>query len=56
MKGNESTIRTLLEENVQQVFGFSGRAVIPLYDKFLNFEKELRHILVRHEQGAVHAK
>ena len=55
MKGSEAIIRTLLEENVQQVFGFPGGAVMPLYDEFLNFEKELRHILVRHEQGAAHA-
>lgn len=55
MKGSEAIIRALLEENVQQVFGFPGGAVMPLYDEFLNFEKELRHILVRHEQGAAHA-
>ncbi|MCX6798767.1 MAG: biosynthetic-type acetolactate synthase large subunit [Candidatus Diapherotrites archaeon] len=55
MKGSEAIIRTLLEEKTKHIFGFPGGAVLPLYDEFLNFKKELRHILVRHEQGAAHA-
>jgi len=55
MRGSEAIIRALLEEKTRHIFGFPGGAVLPLYDEFLNFKKELRHILVRHEQGAAHA-
>lgn len=55
MKGTEGIIRALLANKAKNVFGFPGGQVIPLYDELLNFEKELRHILVRHEQCAAHA-
>lgn len=55
MKGSEAIVKALVEEKVKHMFGFPGGAVIPLYDELLNYRKELRHILVRHEQGAVHA-
>ncbi len=55
MNGSEAIIRALLEEKVEHIFGFPGGAVMPLYDKFLDFKEDLRHILVRHEQGAAHA-
>ena len=47
-------IRTLLDLGVDTVFGYPGGAVLPLYDA-LYAEPRLRHILVRHEQAAVHA-
>ncbi len=47
-------IRTLLELGVDTVFGYPGGAVLPLYDA-LHAEPRLRHVLVRHEQAAVHA-
>jgi acetolactate synthase-1/2/3 large subunit len=46
---------TLLEEGVDTVFGYPGGAIMPLYDKLLDKHRELKHILVRHEQGAAHA-
>ena len=55
MNGSEAIIRALLEEKVDCLFGFPGGAVLPLYDKFLDFKDKLRHILVRHEQAAAHA-
>ncbi len=55
MRGSEAIIKALLEEKVKHIFGFPGGAVMPLYDEFLNYGKELRHVLVRHEQGAAHA-
>ena len=55
MKGSEAIIRALLEEKVEYIFGFPGGAVMPIYDEFLNFKDDLRHILVRHEQAAAHA-
>tara|TARA_Y100000310_G_scaffold338215_1_gene427255 strand:- start:5137 stop:6852 length:1716 start_codon:yes stop_codon:yes gene_type:complete len=55
MRGAKAIIETLLEEKVEHLFGFPGGSVMPLYDEFLNYKDELRHILVRHEQGAAHA-
>ncbi|MCF8055590.1 MAG: biosynthetic-type acetolactate synthase large subunit [Desulfocapsa sp.] len=53
MKGSEAIIQCLLEEGVKTIFGFPGGAVIDLYDDLM--DSEVKHILVRHEQGAVHA-
>jgi len=55
LKGTESIVRALLAHKTKDLFGFPGGTIIPLYDEFLNFEKELRTILVRHEQAAAHA-
>ncbi len=52
--GAMQLIRTLLELGVDTVFGYPGGAVLPLYDA-LHAEPRLRHVLVRHEQAAVHA-
>jgi TPP-dependent trihydroxycyclohexane-1,2-dione (THcHDO) dehydratase len=52
--GAEVIIRTLLQLGVDTVFGYPGGAVLPLYDA-LHGEPRLRHVLVRHEQAAVHA-
>lgn len=52
--GAEILIDTLLELGVDTVFGYPGGAVLPLYDA-LHARPALRHILVRHEQAAVHA-
>jgi len=51
--GSEAIIQSLLEEGVKTIFGFPGGAVIDLYDTLM--DSEINHILVRHEQGAVHA-
>jgi acetolactate synthase-1/2/3 large subunit len=53
--GAQITIESLLRNGVDTVFGFPGGTVIPLYDEILSYRDQLRHILVRHEQGAVHA-
>ncbi|MBI4568980.1 MAG: biosynthetic-type acetolactate synthase large subunit, partial [Planctomycetes bacterium] len=53
--GAEMTVRCLLEEGVDLVFGYPGGANIPLYDALYHFQKEVRHILPRHEQGGVFA-
>lgn len=52
--GAQVLLRTLIESGVDTVFGYPGGAVLPLYDA-LYLEPGLRHILVRHEQAAVHA-
>ncbi|MCD0506063.1 thiamine pyrophosphate-binding protein, partial [Bordetella petrii] len=52
--GAEILLDTLIERGVDTVFGYPGGAVLPLYDA-LYAEPRLRHVLVRHEQAAVHA-
>ncbi len=54
LTGAELVVRTLSDLGVDIIFGYPGGAVLPIYDVIFNQEK-LRHILVRHEQGAVHA-
>lgn len=53
MTGAQATIKCLQEEGVDLIFGYPGGAVIELYDELL--KSPIRHVLVRHEQGAVHA-
>jgi acetolactate synthase-1/2/3 large subunit len=55
MTGAEAIVRALLEEGVDTAFGYIGGAIMPLYDALFNYEKQLQHVMVRHEQGAVHA-
>lgn len=52
--GSEIIIKTLVEEGIDTIFGYPGGAVLPLYDELFK-QNKLRHILVRHEQGATHA-
>src|SRR5882762_3052849 len=54
MTGADMVIAALLDQGVEHLFGYPGGAVLPIYDALFQQEK-LRHILVRHEQGAVHA-
>lgn len=54
LTGAQVLLRTLIECGVDTVFGYPGGAVLPLYDALYR-EQGLRHILVRHEQAAVHA-
>src|SRR5215218_8942469 len=54
MTGAEMVIRALQDQGVEHVFGYPGGAVLPIYDALFHQEK-IKHILVRHEQGAVHA-
>ncbi|KAB2874571.1 MAG: acetolactate synthase 3 large subunit, partial [Pseudorhodoplanes sp.] len=54
MTGAEMVIEALADQGVRHIFGYPGGAVLPIYDALFQQEK-VRHILVRHEQGAVHA-
>ncbi|MEW9670750.1 biosynthetic-type acetolactate synthase large subunit [Ammoniphilus sp. 3BR4] len=51
--GSDALLRCLLLENVEYVFGYPGGAVLPIYDSL--YGSHLKHILTRHEQGAIHA-
>ena len=54
MTGAEMVLKALADQGVEHVFGYPGGAVLPIYDEIFQQEK-VRHILVRHEQGATHA-
>jgi acetolactate synthase-1/2/3 large subunit len=54
MTGAEMVVRALVDQGVTDLFGYPGGAVLPIYDALFH-EHRLRHILVRHEQGATHA-
>lgn len=53
--GSEVLMKILIGENVDTIFGYPGGAIMPIYDLLYNYQDQLRHILVRHEQGAIHA-
>jgi acetolactate synthase-1/2/3 large subunit len=54
MTGAEMVVRALIDQGVDTLFGYPGGAVLPIYDAIYSAQ-ELRHVLVRHEQGAGHA-
>ena len=54
MTGAEMVVEALKDQGVEMVFGYPGGAVLPIYDAIFH-QNKLRHILVRHEQGAAHA-
>jgi acetolactate synthase-1/2/3 large subunit len=54
MTGAEMVLKALADQGVEHVFGYPGGAVLPIYDEIFQQEK-VKHILVRHEQGATHA-
>ena len=53
MTGAEMVVRALKDQGVEVVFGYPGGAVLPIYDAIFQ-QNDIRHILVRHEQGATH--
>jgi acetolactate synthase I/II/III large subunit len=53
LKGTQILLQILKEENVDTIFGYPGGSVIDIYDEL--YRSDIKHILVRHEQGAVHA-
>ena len=55
ISGAEAVIRSLLAEDVKTIFGYPGGAIMPIYDALYDFKNDVNHILVRHEQGAIHA-
>ena len=55
ISGSEALIKALLAEGVDTMFGYPGGAIMPVFDALYDHKEEIRHILVRHEQGALHA-
>ncbi len=55
ISGSEVLLQSLVAEGVTTLFGYPGGAIMPVYDALYGYADKLNHILVRHEQGAVHA-
>lgn len=55
ISGSEALLQCLVAEGVTTLFGYPGGAIMPVYDALYGYTDKLNHILVRHEQGAVHA-
>jgi len=55
MNGAQAVVQCLIKEGVDTMFGYPGGAIMPVYDALYDVENELKHVLTRHEQGAVHA-
>jgi acetolactate synthase I/II/III large subunit len=55
INGSVAVMEALIAEGVTTIFGYPGGAIMPIYDALYDYESQLKHILVRHEQGAIHA-
>src|SRR5688572_27026578 len=50
-----AVLEALIAEGVDTIFGYPGGAIMPIYDALYDYQEKLQHILVRHEQGGIHA-
>ena len=55
LKGSQILLEALINEGIDTIFGYPGGQAIPIYDSLYDYKDKINHILVRHEQGAVHA-
>jgi len=55
MRGARILLECLLKEGADTIFGYPGGAILHVYDELAKMKGRIRHVLVRHEQGAVHA-
>ena len=55
LTGAQAIMQSLVEQGVTTIFGYPGGAIMPTYDALYDYQDQLHHILVRHEQGAGHA-
>ncbi|MBZ4188278.1 biosynthetic-type acetolactate synthase large subunit [Niabella beijingensis] len=55
ISGSQALLEALIAEGVSTIFGYPGGAIMPIYDALYDYTKKLEHILVRHEQGGIHA-
>ena len=53
--GSHAVMLSLINEGVDTIFGYPGGAIMPVYDSMMDYQDQIKHILTRHEQGAVHA-
>ena len=55
LSGSAALLEVFLSEKVETIFGYPGGAIMPIYDALYDYQQKLKHVLVRHEQGAIHA-
>lgn len=55
LSGSVALLEAFIAEGVGTIFGYPGGAIMPIYDALYDYEEKIKHILVRHEQGAIHA-
>jgi acetolactate synthase-1/2/3 large subunit len=55
LTGSAAVLEAFLAEGVDTIFGYPGGAIMPIYDALYDYQEKLKHILVRHEQGGIHA-
>jgi acetolactate synthase-1/2/3 large subunit len=55
ISGSQAVLEAFLAEGVDTIFGYPGGAIMPIYDALYDYNDQLKHILVRHEQGAIHS-
>lgn len=55
ISGSQAVMEALIAEGVETIFGYPGGAIMPIYDALYDYTDQLKHILVRHEQGGIHA-
>src|SRR5690554_2427088 len=55
LSGSQAVLEALIAEGVDTIFGYPGGAIMPIYDALYDYTDKLKHILVRHEQGGIHA-
>jgi acetolactate synthase-1/2/3 large subunit len=55
LSGSQALLEALIVEGVDTIFGYPGGAIMPIYDALYDYHDKLNHILVRHEQGGIHA-
>lgn len=55
LSGSQAVLEAFIAEGVTTIFGYPGGAIMPIYDALYDYNDKLEHILVRHEQGGIHA-
>jgi len=55
ISGAEAVLKCLVKEGVDLIYGYPGGAIMPIYDALYGYQKKIKHVLTRHEQGAIHA-
>ncbi len=55
ISGAEAVLKCLVKEGVNLIYGYPGGAIMPIYDALYHYQKKIKHVLTRHEQGAIHA-
>ncbi|RFM27536.1 biosynthetic-type acetolactate synthase large subunit [Deminuibacter soli] len=55
LSGSQAVLEAFIAEGVHTIFGYPGGAIMPIYDALYDYQEKLKHILVRHEQGGIHA-